>query len=51
MLSDPTNIDPQDCPDCLAATDICRFHLGWMAGWDQASEIIGALVQSQGADS
>jgi hypothetical protein len=29
-------MDPFDCDACLAARDICGFHAGWAAGWDDA---------------
>lgn len=40
--------DPADCPDCVAAGDICPWHAGWQAGWDQASAVVGALVLESG---
>jgi hypothetical protein len=44
-LDDPQ--DPNDCPACLASGDICDFHKGWAAGWDQAASVVGALVLDQ----
>lgn len=50
IISPATDIDPQDCPDCLDAGDICRWHQGWAAGWDQAASVVGALVLDAGGD-
>lgn len=48
IISTHTDIDdPQACPDCLAAGDICRFHEGWQEGWNQAASVVGALVLEQ----
>jgi hypothetical protein len=48
MLTNPNTIDdPQECPDCLDAGDVCRWHQGWQAGWDQAAGVVGALVLDQ----
>jgi hypothetical protein len=39
--------DPQECPDCLVDGQPCRYHQGWADGWDQAANVVGALVLEQ----
>jgi hypothetical protein len=50
MLTDST-LDPQDCPDCLAAADICLYHRGWADGWDSAASVVGRHVLAYAADA
>jgi hypothetical protein len=47
MVTDPTTIDPLDCPDCVEAGDICAYHQGWADGWDCAAAVVGAHVEHQ----
>jgi hypothetical protein len=44
MVTDPTGIDPYDCPDCVAVLAICPYHQGWADGWDCASAMVGQYV-------
>jgi hypothetical protein len=43
-LGDAFEVDPQDCPDCLAAADICRYHTGWADGWAAAASVVAAHI-------
>jgi hypothetical protein len=36
--------DPQDCPACVAAGDLCRFHTGFAEGWDACAELVARMV-------
>jgi hypothetical protein len=50
MLTEPFEIDPQDCPDCLTGADICRYHAGWADGWTAAADVVAAHVARNQAE-
>jgi hypothetical protein len=39
VVTDPIEIDPYDCADCLAVSAICPYHQGWADGWDCAAGV------------
>jgi hypothetical protein len=39
MVTDPTDIDPYDCEDCVVVSGICAYHQGWADGWDCAATV------------
>lgn len=43
-LTDIEDTDPQQCPDCVAYGEECPFHLGYAAGWDAASAVVGQFL-------
>jgi hypothetical protein len=43
-------VDLNDCPVCVARGDVCEFHRGWAAGWDDATSVMAAAVDGDAVE-